>query len=118
MKKIQVLFIALSLAFVATACHSGRRTTIETSDDNHSSKIEYAGKIVFSTDSMGIASMSPGSYFKYKRNGQKLSAQNDSKGRIIYEMNDGHKSTQLNQEGRELISEAIREITQLRGKHS
>ncbi|MES2275257.1 MAG: hypothetical protein V4592_04495 [Bacteroidota bacterium] len=110
MKKIQVLFIALSIAVVATSCYHGKHTTIVTNDGHNSTRIEYAGRIVFNDDNTGINSMAPNSYFKYKHNNEKLTAECDKNGHIVYELNDDNQTTALNEDGRRLLAEAVEQI--------
>lgn len=116
MKKIQVLFITLSIAVLLTSCYRGRHTVIRTSDDTNTIRVEYSGRIVFSDDNSSIISMSPDSYFEFKKNNEQISAKSDGKGHIIYELNDGAKSTKLDEDSKRLMLEAVRQVAKAQGK--
>jgi hypothetical protein len=116
MKKIQTLFIALSLSVIAAACHHGKHSVISINDGRNSTKIEFSGRIVFNDDNTGISSMAPRSYFKYKHNDEKLTAECDKNGHIVYELNDDDQTTALNEDGKRLLAEAVKQVAKAQGK--
>ncbi|QKJ32097.1 hypothetical protein HQ865_20790 [Mucilaginibacter mali] len=116
MKKIHILLLAVSVSVMITACHRGKRTTINNSDGVNNIHLQYSGRIVFADDNKSISSMSPDSYFEFKRNDEELSAKSDNKGHIIYELSNGAKSTTLDEKGKQLMLEAAKEIAKAQGK--
>ena len=116
-KKMQIAVLAVALAAITTSCHYGRGTTIISSDDNGSTKrIEYSGKVVFSKDKTGIDYISEGGYVKFERNGKKIEAEGDSKGKIVYDYDGGYGTTELNADGKQFLAEAVQEITRQQEK--
>ena len=111
MKKLQFTVVILAIALTLGACHSHqRRTIIASNSDNHSQKVEYTGWISFNSDKTAIESMSERAYLKYNDDNDELKAKCDSKGHIIYELEDGTKTTALNSEQQQLLIKAIKFI--------
>ena len=113
MKKL-VLTCLLAVALLAS-CHN-RHTSIVVADDDHYLKIEYAGTIIFNDDNTGIARISPGGYFKCKNNYDKLLAETNNKGQMVYEVNGEDPTVKLNSAGSILMKDAVREIARQQGK--
>lgn len=116
MTRVQILFIMVSLSVLATACRNGHHTVIKTSDGHHSQRIEYSGQVVFNSDN-GIDYMSPRSYLKYNNDQDELEINCDKAGRITYELNDGSATNVLDEEGKQLLTEAVKEIVKRKAKH-
>jgi hypothetical protein len=111
-KKMQIGMLAMALAAITASCHYGRGTTIISTDDNGSTKrIEYSGKVIFSKDKTGIDYISEGGYVKFERNGKTIEAEGDSKGKVIYDYDGGHGTTELNADGKQFLAEAVQEIS-------
>jgi len=116
MKKTQLLISAIALVAVFASCHRRSHiTTISTSNNNNYKKVEYAGTISFSNDKASIQSMAPRSYLKYETNNVELVAESDKKGVITYEFY-GNKLTQLPDEGKQILAEAIKLINEQQAK--
>jgi hypothetical protein len=118
MKKLQILFIAVSLSLIAASCHRGSHTIIQTNDDHNITRVEYTGRIIFSGDSKQIVSMSSNGYLKFTKNDEKLNVERNRTGRIVYEVNGEKESPVLNEDGQRLLTEAIKQITKVKGKRS
>jgi hypothetical protein len=111
MKKPQFTLAILATVFILVSCHSHhRKTIIASNSDNHSQKVEYTGWISFNSDKTAIESMSDRAYFKYNDDNDELKVKCDSKGYIIYELEDGTKTTTLNNEQKQLLIKAIKFI--------
>ena len=111
MKKLQFTIAILATALILGACGShNRKTIIATNSDNHSQKVEYTGWISFNNEKTAIESMSERAYLKYNDDNDELKAKCDSKGHIIYELEDGTKTTALNDEQKQLLIKAIKFI--------
>lgn len=111
MKKLQFTLAIFATAFIMVSCHSHqRKTIIATNSDNHSQKVEYTGWISFNNEKTAIESMSTRAYLKYNDDNDELKAKCDSKGRIIYELEDGTKTTALKDEQKQLLIKAIKFI--------
>jgi hypothetical protein len=117
MKSLKTLLIALCIGVMATACHQHHVTIVTTENNQIKMRIEYAGRIVFNDDQTGVLNMSRSGYFKYQRNGEKISVEADRKGNIVYEVNGDDKTTVLNDEGKRLLNEAIRAIAKEQARH-
>ena len=116
MKKAQILLLTLSMAAMVSACYNRNHHTIIATENNQTKmRVEYAGRIVFNDDRSGIRNISKDGYFKYERDNQELKADNDGNNHVIYTLPDGSKSATLNDEGRQLLDEAIREINKAKG---
>jgi len=109
---VTITIIGIMLAASFTSCHTEKQvTTISMSSDNLSLKVEYTGWITFNADKTGIRDMSPGSYLKYKKNGDKLTSKCDANGNITYELFDGSISTQLDDRGKQMLIDAIKIVS-------
>jgi hypothetical protein len=118
MKKLSNLFILIGLGTIIASCNQRNRHTIISTENNQTKiRVEYAGRVIFNDDRTAILDISKDGYFKYERNDEALNAENDGKGHVIYELNDGTKTTILNDEGKQLLGEAIREIDKAGHKH-
>jgi hypothetical protein len=115
-KKMQLAVLGIAFAAITTSCHHGRSTTIVESDNGNTKRIEYSGKVVFSKDKTGIDYISEGGYVKFERNGKKIAAEGDSKGKVIYEYDGGYGTTELNPDAKQFLAEAVQEITRQQEK--
>lgn len=116
MKKIQTTLLALALLIGVSACNRGRHVFIRSSDGRNTISVKYSGRVIFADDNKSISSMSPGSYFEFKKNDDEISAHADNNGRIFYELNDGAKSTTPDEDGKQLLQEAARQVMKAQGK--
>jgi hypothetical protein len=78
--------------------------------DHFYEEIKYTGKFQLTDDETGFKSISPGGYFKFRRNDETVKAVSNLKGEIEYSLYDGNKHLGLDEEGRRLIREAIHEM--------
>ncbi len=79
------------------------------SDDLYE-EINYAGKFEFTEDESAFKSISPGGYFKFRLNDEKVKAESNLQGRIEYSIFDGKNNLPLDDKGRALLRGAIREM--------
>ena len=110
MKKI--LIIVFAFAFTATSCkHMFEKKNIIRIKDNHSNvEIVYSGDIEFNEGYTAIENMSPQAYLTYKKNHRKIKIEKDPDGEIIYTLNNGHEVSQLDDEDKAFLTEALQEI--------
>ena len=109
---VTITVISIMLATSFTSCHTEKQvTTISMSSDNVSIRVEYTGWVTFNEDKTGIKAMSPGSYLKYRKNGDKLIAKCDANSNITYELYDGSKSTQLSGQSKQMLIDAIKIVS-------
>jgi len=112
MKNSQLFKMVLLIGVITAACHKhNRKTIIASNSDYVSKKVEYTGWISFNADKTAIQRMSPRAYLKYDYNNEELMVTSDSKGNFTYEQGDGSKSTQLTNENKHLLLDAIKLIT-------
>jgi hypothetical protein len=116
MKNQIKLIAALFMLIAFTSCHRGRHVIISTESNNVSIKIEYFGTIVVNNDKTQIEAISHDGYVNYNRNGDQLYAATDNSGHIVYELN-GNQTTTLDNNGRELLAEAVKIIAKEQYHH-
>lgn len=109
MKKIQTLLLAISLLVLASACRHRGHTIIRSSDGSNVKEVEYGGRMVFNSDN-SISGMSPRSFLKYKHNNEELEVNCDKNGLVTYALNDSAATKTLDEDGKQLLTEAIKEI--------
>lgn len=73
-------------------------------------EMNYAGKIKLTEDESGFKSISSGGYFKFRNNDIKVSAVSNLKGEIEYTIYDGKSYLPLNDEGKKILAQAVREM--------
>jgi len=78
--------------------------------DGFLEKMKYSGKFQLSEDEKSFKSISPGGYFKYQKNDVKVTAESNLRGTIDYTVYDGEKYLTLDEGGRILVAEAIKEM--------
>ena len=78
--------------------------------DNFVEKISYVGKFELTEDETAFKSISPGGYFKYEMNDEKVKAESNLKGEIEYSLYDGKNNLVMDDKGRKLLAEAIKEM--------
>lgn len=79
--------------------------------DGNSLEIKYAGEVRFNDNETAIQSLDPKGGLFYRKNDQKLIAEIDNKGNIVYEMYDG--STKLSIEtaaGKQFLANIIKDL--------
>jgi hypothetical protein len=116
MKHKKLALLALMIAIIFTACHSGTHVIVASDDNNTKIKLEYWGTVVLNNDRTAIASISHNGFIDYKKNDEELRITNGSKGYFKYELN-GNKAVALNVEGRGLLTEAIQGIARVQAGH-
>jgi hypothetical protein len=75
--------------------------------DNFYEEIKYSGKFQLTDDETTFKSISPGGYFKYRRNEVIVKAESNLKGEIEYSIYDGQKKVKPDGEGKKLVAEAV-----------
>src|SRR5260221_6904096 len=73
-------------------------------------QIKYSGKFQISDDEKSFKSISPGGYFKYRKNDIKVNAESNLRGGIDYSIYDGDKYVPVEGVGGALLSEAVKEM--------
>jgi hypothetical protein len=73
-------------------------------------QIKYTGKFELSEDEKSFKHISPGGYFKYRKNGVKVEAESNLRGTVDYTIYDGKNYLSADGGGKELVAEAIKEM--------
>lgn len=110
MKLLIKVALLSGIAGLAACSSLGKHTTIVVNDNNNVTKIEYAGKITFNDARTAIENISAGGYVKYRHNDEKVLAKNDQNGNIAYELYDGSEQLPLDDKGKALIADAVKDI--------
>jgi len=116
MKKLLSIIALLTIMATLNSCYRGRHTIIAYRNNNNEIKVDFSGTITFDSTYTRITSISHGGYMKYSNNNNKIYAENGTEGQITYELNNGDKTTELNDEGKSLLKEAIKMIAKEQGK--
>ncbi|HEY1871640.1 MAG TPA: hypothetical protein VGG71_11325, partial [Chitinophagaceae bacterium] len=78
--------------------------------DHFIEQIKYSGKFEISDDEKSFKHISPGGYFKYRKNEVKVEAESNLRGAVDYTIYDGKNYISENGGGKELVAEAIKEM--------
>ncbi len=78
--------------------------------DNFYEEMKYAGKFQLTDDETAFKSISPGGYFKFRKNEERIKAESNLQGTIEYTIYDGKNNLGMSVEGKRLVAEAIREM--------
>jgi hypothetical protein len=78
--------------------------------DNFIEQIKYSGKFILSEDEKSFKHISPGGYFKYRKNDVKVEAESNLRGTVDYSIYDGKNYISEDGAGKALVSEAIKEM--------
>lgn len=97
MKIRKLILIAICFAMMETSCNS---------NENKSSLV-YSGSVTFNSDSTKIETLSKGGYISYTKNGDRLIIESDNKGGVTYTINNGVKVTELKDDQKLLLQEAV-----------
>lgn len=89
--------------------HDGK-TVISINDETGRLRLETRGSIAFTDDETGIKSISYDGYVKFRKNGNKLEAETNGSGVVVYTVNDGTPVTTLNENDRKVLVRAIKEM--------
>ena len=116
MKKLLSIIILLTTIISLNSCYRGRHTIIAYRNNNNEVKVEYLGTITFDPNFTHIISISNGGYLKYNNDDRKIYAENGNNHQIVYKLNNGDKTTELNEEGKSLLNEAIKMIAKQQGR--
>lgn len=109
MKKLHLL-IAFVIITIAAACRNGHHTMIIKNTNGNYVKVEYSGNIYLTDDNQGIKNISPGGFLRYETNNESVVAKRGHDGRIYYEINGGDEQPSLNDDGKQMITLAVKEI--------
>lgn len=115
-KKIQIIVLALIVLGTVAACDWGKSTTIVNKTNNFSQRIKYSGKIVFNEKEDGIEHISNGGYLEFDQNDRGFKAKESSHGKIVYEFNGDDKVTELSNEQKQFVAQAVKSIIKERAK--
>jgi len=103
---MKLVYVLIALFFIVLlSCHRPH-TTIIVNDNNHYTKIEFAGNITFSADRTGIAQMSRRAYFTCNEDGEKLTVERDFHGQIIYKLHH-NRTTYPDAEEQSILTKAV-----------
>lgn len=111
------IMTVLLIAGGLSSCQKGRKTTLVVKDNDAFLSIEYTGTIVFNEDNSGILKISPDGYFKCKDNDNKLTAETNAQGKLVYEVNGSTASANLDNSAKILLQRAVKEIAKQQGRH-
>jgi hypothetical protein len=78
--------------------------------NNYYEKINYSGKFQLTEDETGFKSISPGGYFKFRRNEERVKAESNLKEEIEYTLFDGKNTLIMDDQGKKLLADAIKEM--------
>lgn len=117
MKNILVTAILTTMLGI-TACDEGDfsswdgdgKTTIRIHDETGTLRLESRGTITFNDDETELKSISADGYVRFKKNGNKIFAETNGAGEIVYTVNDGAPTKALNDGDKKLLARAIKEM--------
>jgi hypothetical protein len=78
--------------------------------DNFYEEINYSGKFQLSDDEGSFKSISPGGYFKFRKNEIKVKAESNLRGEIEYTIYEGNNKLSPDGNGKFFIAEAVKEM--------
>lgn len=78
--------------------------------DNFYESVDYSGKFELMDDESGFKSISPGGYFKFRKNDLKVKAESNLRGEIEYAVLEGNNTIPPGDQEKLLIAFAIREM--------
>jgi hypothetical protein len=78
--------------------------------DNFYEEINYEGKFQLSDDETSFKSISPGGYFKFRKNDIRIKAESNLRGEIDYTIYNGKNNLPMDEEGKLLVAQAIKEM--------
>jgi|SRR5450432_426083 hypothetical protein len=78
--------------------------------DNFYEQINYTGKFELSDDESSFKSISPGGYFKFRKNDIRIEAESNLRGEIVYTIYDGKNILSMDEQGKLLVAQAIKEM--------
>ena len=118
--------LLLSLLVLSANCQKNQSSSYNTSssgdgklsthhmtinNDGTSLEIKYAGEVRFNDDETAIQSLDPKGGLFYRKNGQKLIAETDDKGNIVYEMSDGNTKLSIETAaGKQFLANIIKDL--------
>jgi hypothetical protein len=115
-EKIQIIVLALIILGTVAACDWGKSTTIVNKTDNLSQKIKYSGKVLFTEKQDGIEKISDHGYLEFDQNGRGFKAKESTHGKVEYEFDGGDKVTELSNDQKQFVAEAVKIIIKERAK--
>lgn len=111
---IAFFLVSIRVYFSWSGMEKAKRGESETNlvikSDGFYEEMNYDGKFQLNEDETGFKSISPGGYFKFRRNEIKVKAEGNLKGDVDYMIYDGKSNLPLNEEGKRLLAQAIREM--------
>jgi len=78
--------------------------------NNFYESINYSGKFQLSDDETSFKSISPGGYFNFRLNDIKIKAESNLRGDIEYRIQDGKNDIPMNDDGKLLVRQAVKEM--------
>ncbi|MBN8685488.1 MAG: hypothetical protein J0M10_00660 [Chitinophagales bacterium] len=102
--------VLLLLLIVLVSCHRGKVTTIRTSDNNNYRQVKYSGTVSFTADSMAIEGISPGGFLVYNNNEDYLEVNSNREGQLSFEMKENGNNLLMDEQGREFIAKAVKDM--------
>lgn len=110
MRTIKLIAVAMIVLIISASCHhNGSRIVVNNGIDRLN--INYTGEIKFTEDETSIKSISPNGHLKYRKNNKKLEVKSGANGNFKLEMfDDGRKLNPEDNEGKQFLAEAIKEM--------
>jgi predicted transcriptional regulator len=105
-----LLFLRIYLSWTGYGKKDGNEGTMTISNGRDQEQINFSGIIKLNDEETGIQSISPGGYFKYRKNGEKMVAESNLHGEISYELFEGRNKLPIDERGKKFLSEAIKEM--------
>jgi len=105
-----LIFIRMYFSWTGHDHGNGNEGNMTISSDNFIEQMKWSGQIKFNEDESAIQSISAGGYLKYRKNDVKVVAESNLHGEISYELYDGHNKLNMDDRGKKLVSEAIKEM--------
>jgi hypothetical protein len=84
------------------------KTTVNVTDEHGSVSFVTTEDVVFSEDETGVETFKEGGSLKFKKDGNKLTAETGDDGKIYYSYNGGAATQVLNEEGNKFLVKAIK----------
>src|SRR5580765_292455 len=119
MRKIILATIGLAFMTMSFRCRMGGSlfdrghgdaTYIKMNNGTTHEEIKYYGKIKINDEETGIDHISPNGYLIYINDDEKLLIESNYHGELAYEVNDGGRKSSLDENGKRLLTEVVREM--------
>jgi len=109
------------MALGAVSCDDGEfsftnnngRTVVSVNDETGRLRLESMGSITFTDDETAIKTISGDGYVKFRKNGNKIYAQSNAAGAIVYTVNGGTPTTNLDVNEKSILAHAVKTMVNI-----